>query len=73
MAWTGPPALARFTSIGWNTCPASLALLVLKVLLNATRKVKTLKVKLKSRKEVGHLKSVMLKDLTFFILKSSHL
>ena len=83
------PALARFAHNGWDYCPATLAplaSLALKVLLNATWNVRSVRVKVKSRKEVsplnkvwsviqqsklvisqgtlvGHLKSVMLKDL----------
>ena len=48
----GPPALGSFARTGWDTCPASLAplaLLALKVLLNAIQKVKSLK----CHKEVG--------------------
>ena len=51
-----PACLAR---TGWDTCTASLAplaLLALKVLLNDTRKVKSLRVKVKSCKEAGHFK-----------------
>ena len=43
-AWTGPPAL--------------LPSLALKVLLNASRKVNSLRIKVKSHKEVGHLNKV---------------
>ena len=40
LAWTGPPAPARYACTGWDTCPAllaPLAFLALKVLLNATQ------------------------------------
>ena len=73
-AWTGPPALARFVHIGWDTCSA-----LLKVLLNATLKVKslllmyltlvghlnTILVSHLTRYLVGHLKAVMWEDLQF--------
>ena len=39
-AWTGPPAMAHYARTGLDTCPAflaPLALLTLKVLLNATQ------------------------------------
>ena len=36
-AWTGPPAPACYARTGWDTCPASLAPLALKVLLNVTQ------------------------------------
>ena len=43
LAWTGPPAQARFARTGWDTSPASLSLLAslaslaLTVLLHATQ------------------------------------
>ena len=40
LAWTGPPAPAPYARTGWDACPVSLALLALlavKVLMNATR------------------------------------
>ena len=36
-AWTGPLAPACFARTGWDTSPASLALLALTVLLHATQ------------------------------------
>ena len=54
-AWTCPPDPACFAHTGWDTCPA---LLTLKVLLNATRKVKSQRIKVNSHKEVSHLNNV---------------
>ena len=68
----GALALACFARTSWETCLASLALqapltllasLALKILLNATPKVKSLGVKVKSHKEVGHLNKVWLVTL----------
>ena len=50
-----PGSLPSHWLPGWVTCPTSLAPLILKVLLIAIRKVKSLRVKVKYRKEVGHL------------------
>ena len=77
-AWTGPPVLAG-TLLASLASLAMLAMLAVKVLLNASRKVKSLRAKVKFCKEVGHLnkvwsiilqgtlvghlKSIMLKDL----------
>ena len=50
------PGLLHCT--GWDKFPVLLAQLALRVLLNTIRKFKSLRVKVKSRKEVGHLKKV---------------
>ena len=68
------PALAHVTCTGWETWLAlqvQLALHTLKVLLNATPKVKSLivnvfKLSHLTRYLVGHLKSIMWKDLLLF-------
>ena len=39
LAGTGPSAPAQFASTGWDTFPALIALLALKVLVNATQSV----------------------------------
>ena len=65
-AGTVHPALARLDHTGCDTCPASLsllALLALKILLNATQKLKSLRIKVKSRKDVSQLNKVWLINL----------
>ena len=61
------PAMADFAPTGWDTCPASVALLTLlpfNVLLNATLSV--VRVKVKYHKEVGHTQSVGQKSYSFY-------
>ena len=68
----GPPALACFARTGLYTCPASLALLILlalKVLLNATQKVKCLKEVGHLTKPVGHTQSTLVGHLKSVLLK----
>ena len=58
-AWTGPQAPARFAHTGWDTYPASLALLTLlalTVLLHATWKFKSLV--LKYLTSISHLNNI---------------
>ena len=50
-----PAAPVHFACTGWDTYPALLALLALKVLLNATHKVKSCKEVSHLTKSVGHL------------------
>ena len=59
-AWTGPPAPIPNRPTGWDTWLVPIASLALTVSLNATRKVKSLRVKIKSCKEVDHIDKVWL-------------
>ena len=64
--WTDALALAHFAHTGWHTWPASLALLALltvKVLLNATQKAKCLKEVGHLTKSVGHTQSSLVGHL----------
>ena len=71
-AWTGPPAPALFAYTGWDTCPASLALLAsfaLKVLLYTTQRVKSCKEVGHLTKSVGHTQKTRVINLTSVMLK----